>query len=74
MTQESGVQRAVKAAGSQQLLAEALGLKQQTISTWVVRGYVPLDHVTAVSAVSGVPKRELVSPKVLAATVSAELF
>ena len=73
-TMTTGIEKAITAAGSQENLAAALGLKQQTISAWKTRGHVPLSHVPAVHAISGVPKLELVSKKILAATSQADLF
>lgn len=61
----SGIKRAVVAAGGQTRLADSLGVTQQSVSLWVVQGYVPLSRVTAVEALTGVPRDELVSARVL---------
>mgnify|MGYP003341292109 FL=1 len=61
----SGIKRAVCAVGGQTRLADLVGVTQQSVSLWCVQGYVPLSRVTAVEAVTGVPRDELVSPRVL---------
>lgn len=67
-----GIHAAVTAAGSQQKLAELLGVTQQVISTWCRRGYVPVRRAQEIEATLGVPRSSLISPR-LADLVSTEV-
>lgn len=58
-----GIFKAVKEAGSQTALAEAMGVSQQAISKWVRLGWVPTERAIEIEAMYGVPRRELVAPK-----------
>lgn len=68
----TGIDRAVFAAGSQAALATLLksrsegkdSISQQAVSQFVKQGYVPLERAKEVSAATGVPVADLVSPKV----------
>jgi DNA-binding transcriptional regulator YdaS (Cro superfamily) len=53
--------RAIKAAGNQQLLAELIGVKQQHVSYWVNKGRkrVPAEYCARIEAATGVGKHEL---------------
>lgn len=62
---QSGIEAAIAAAGKQQLLADAIGVSQQAVSRWRRRGYVPVCHVVQIEAQFGIPRKALVSPKVL---------
>lgn len=59
----SGVQQAVRLAGTQALLAKQLGVTQQSISQWLRRGYVPLRRAVEIEALFGVPRRSLINPR-----------
>ena len=58
-----GIFKAVKTAGSQTALAEAMGVSQQAISKWIRFGWVPVDRAVEIEGLYGSPRRELVSPK-----------
>lgn len=58
----TGVEAAVKVAGGQGRLAGELKIKQQAVSLWVRRGYVPERHVDRISAITGVPTSKLMRP------------
>ena len=58
-----GIFKAVKAAGSQTALAEAMGVSQQAISKWIRFGWVPVDRAIEIESMYAIPRRELVSPK-----------
>lgn len=58
-----GIGRAVEQAGSQAKLAEMLGCTQQAVSGWVVRGFVPPLRAVEIEAVLGIPRKELLSPR-----------
>lgn len=60
----TGVEEAVKAAGSQDKLAAALGVSQQFVSTCLRRGYVPLRRAQEIEALFGVPRSRLISPRI----------
>lgn len=57
-----GVEDAIKAMGSQQALAEACGVKQQSVAEWLARGYVPGSRVQTVSDLTGIEPADLVNP------------
>lgn len=58
-----GIFKAVKAAGSQTALADAMGVSQQAINKWVKKGWVPVDRAIEIEGLYGIPRRELVSSK-----------
>ena len=58
-----GIDKAVELAGSQQELARQLGVSQQAISEWVLRGYVPVGRVIEIEATYGVSRLDLVDPQ-----------
>ncbi len=60
----SGVAEAVKAAGSQEKLAEKLGVSQQAVSIWLRRGWVPLRRAQEIEALFGVPRGRLINPRI----------
>lgn len=62
--ENSGVRRAVEKAGSQAELARALGVSYQSIQIWLNQGYVPLARAQEIEMQFGIPRAELVSPKV----------
>ena len=66
----SGIQLAVKRSqshdtGTQASLADAMGCKQQTVGEWVARGYAPWQRAVEIEALTGVPRRDLVDPRLL---------
>ena len=61
--QETGIQRAVIAAGGQSKLAEMLGVSHQYISLAVRQGYVSPPRAQEIEAELGIPRHELVNPK-----------
>lgn len=58
------VDEAVRAAGSQQKLAAELGVSQQMISTWRRRGWVPLKRAQEIETLYGIPRAQLINPRV----------
>lgn len=60
-----GIEVAVETAGSQEKLAQALGVTQQSVAKWFKRGYVPLDRAREIEAQFGVPRKSLVDPQVV---------
>jgi DNA-binding transcriptional regulator YdaS (Cro superfamily) len=55
----SALSRAVKAAGGQARLAEALGIHQGAVGNWVARKRIPAERVLAVEKLTGVSRHEL---------------
>lgn len=62
MTDQTGIQRAVEAAGSQHRLAALLGVSQQAVAQWVARGYAPASRIIEIEAQLGIPRAELIQP------------
>lgn len=60
----SAVQEAVRAAGSQERLAECLGVSQQAISKWLRAGFVPLRRAQEIEAQFGIARARLINPRV----------
>jgi DNA-binding transcriptional regulator YdaS (Cro superfamily) len=65
MEPKRGIDDAVEVAGSQEKLAQALGVTQQSVAKWVKRGYAPLARAREVEAMYGVPRKSLVDPRVV---------
>jgi DNA-binding transcriptional regulator YdaS (Cro superfamily) len=61
MQETSALDRAIQKAGSQEALAELIGVKQQHVSYWLNKGRqrVPAEHCAAIEAATGVAKHEL---------------
>ncbi|WP_088100297.1 Cro/CI family transcriptional regulator [Xanthomonas retroflexus] len=53
------IDRAIRAAGTQQRLAEILGIRSASISEWKVRGAVPAYRCIAIELATGVSRHEL---------------
>lgn len=62
----SGIEQAIRAAGSQAELAALLGCSQQNISSWLRRGYVPPKQAVAIEQATGISRAMLVDPKLVA--------
>jgi DNA-binding transcriptional regulator YdaS (Cro superfamily) len=60
---DNAVQRAVKVAGNQPSMAADLGVSQQCIATWCRQGYVPPARAQEIEMRYGVPRAELINPK-----------
>jgi DNA-binding transcriptional regulator YdaS (Cro superfamily) len=67
VTTKSGIREACDIVGGEQLLASALGISQQAVSRWVLKGFAPLDRVPAIAALTGIERKRLCDPRVLAA-------
>ena len=61
---ESGIEAAIRIAGSQTKLAKLVGVTQQNISVWLRQGYVPLLPAVKVEQATGVPRRKLLHPEI----------
>lgn len=58
----NAVDAAIAAAGSQTKLAALLGVKQQAISIWRTRGWVPVQRAREIELHTGVDRVLLVKP------------
>ncbi len=61
------VQALVRWLGSQQVLADALGVSQAAVSKWVIRGWLPVDRAIQVEKLYGIPPSATSDPKLIAA-------
>jgi DNA-binding transcriptional regulator YdaS (Cro superfamily) len=61
--QMSGVARAIGIAGSQEALAQQLGVSKQAVQKWATRGYVPPGRVVEIEAQYGIARRDLLDPR-----------
>lgn len=59
METKDPLDRAIEAAGSQQALAELLGIKAPSVHEWRQRGRVPAERVLAIEEATGVSRHEL---------------
>lgn len=59
MDTQTPLHKAIRAAGSQQRLAEQLGIRSASISEWKVRGRVPAERVVAIERETGVSRHDL---------------
>lgn len=55
----NAIERAVEAAGGQQKLAEAIGVKYQAVQKWLRNRKLPAERVIAVEEATGVPRGDL---------------
>lgn len=62
----NSVMSAAQAAGSQAALARALDVTEQAICKWVKQGWVPLRRAQQIEELTGVPRGELINPRLLA--------
>lgn len=59
MDKPTPIERAIDAAGSQQALADLLGIKGPSVYEWRQRGQVPAGRVLAIEAATGVSRHDL---------------
>jgi len=62
--QDSGIKRAVDAAGGAKAFAAALGITKQAVYAWLDQGYVPIGRVVEIEAQFGVSRNDLVKPQI----------
>ena len=63
--EQTGIAKAIEAAGSQEKLAEALGCTQQNVSIWKGQGWAPIERAREIEMLYGIPRMELASPKII---------
>lgn len=61
---DSGIRRAINKAGGHTALAKHLGVTCTAVQNWVKLGWVPPARAQEIENSYGVPRAELVSPKV----------
>ena len=61
---KTGIEKVIEMAGSQVALAKQLGVRQQAIHNWLKDGYVPYSRLVEIEAQYGVPRLDLVNPKI----------
>lgn len=54
-----------KTRSGQVQLAEELGVSQQLISRWVIRGWVPPERVVEIEALYGISRKLLLKPSLV---------
>lgn len=55
------VEKAIKAAGTQQALADGLHLSRPAIALWKKKGEIPLKYLKEASKVTSLPVKDLLS-------------
>lgn len=55
---------AIALAGGQNKIAETLGVSQAAVSKWVVQGFVPVRRAAEMEATIGLPRLEIVHPRI----------
>ena len=58
-TDSVALARAIESAGSQQALADLLGIKSPSIAEWKERGRIPANRVLDIERLTGVSRHEL---------------
>ncbi len=61
------IQTLVLWAGSQQVLADALGVSQAAVSKWVIRGWLPVERAIQVEMLYGIPPSATADPRLISA-------
>lgn len=64
---QSGVRKAVEKAGSSAALARELGVSAQVVGIWLRQGFTPVQRAMEIENLYGVPRAELMSPKMRSA-------
>jgi len=60
------IQKAIHSIGGQERVASLFHVSQQAVSLWSTQGHAPMMKAKALSEVSGVDWRELISPEIKA--------
>ena len=63
---QSGIERAIEAAGGMRALSRQLGVSLQSVQNYKRRGWCSIQRAIEIEAQYGIPRAELVSPKDLA--------
>lgn len=65
---DSPLYRAVHANGGPVAVSKVLGVTHQAVTHWIAQGYVPTKRVAEFSIQFGVPREQILSPKVRSAS------
>lgn len=65
MIKSTGIDLAIKQAGSISALARKLDISHQVVNRWHKRGHVPAKRALEIELHYGVPARDLVEPSLL---------
>jgi DNA-binding transcriptional regulator YdaS (Cro superfamily) len=65
MNNVNGIHAALLKAGSQQVMANQLGVSQQAISIWLRRGWVPHRRAIEIEQTYNIPRARLISPRLI---------
>ena len=63
-TKPRGIALAAFKAGNHRMLADKLGVTRQAVSLWIKQGWAPYHRSVEIEAVTGVPRRDLVNPRI----------
>lgn len=69
----AALRRVIELAGSQQAVANELGVTQQAIAKWLTRGWVPVRRALEMEMAYGVPRTSLADPRVVDALTPANI-
>lgn len=67
----NGINRAIEAAGSEEILADQLGVSQQFINKSKKKGFLPIERARIAADLHGIPLIDLVRADIAAAMRSA---
>ena len=62
----------VVVAHSQEKLGAKLGVSQAAVSKWLKRGYLPMARAIEVEALYGIPRQNIMNPRVVEALATVE--
>jgi DNA-binding transcriptional regulator YdaS (Cro superfamily) len=66
LTDQTGIDKAVRSAGGAASLAAKLGVSHQAVYQWIQNGWVPSERALELERIYHIPRAELLSPKLAA--------
>lgn len=57
--QQEVIREAIDKAGGKKAVADALGMSEEGVRVWIVRGKIPAERVVEVEGITGVPRERL---------------
>jgi len=66
LTDQTGIDKAVRSAGGAASLAAKLGVSHQAVYQWIQNGWVPLERAMQLEKLYDIPRAELLSPRLAA--------
>lgn len=67
---QTGIERVIAKAGTQNQVAADMGVEQQTVSHWLRVGHMPVKRAVAAEKLYGVPRADLIDPELRKAVAS----